>query len=50
MKKSISQWAFAKDSLRDCMALAKDTGFDAIELAVAEEGEITLDSPEADTL
>ena len=30
------------------MALAKDVGFDAIEVAVAEQGEITLDSPEAD--
>ena len=48
MKKSISEWSFAKDTLRDCMVLAKDAGFEAIELAIAEDGEITLDSTEAD--
>ena len=52
MKKGISQWAFTKNTLRDCMALAKDAGFEAIELAIAEEGamagEITLASTEAD--
>jgi hexulose-6-phosphate isomerase len=30
------------------MALAKDAGFDAIEVAIAEDGEITLNSTEAD--
>lgn len=47
MKKSISQWSFAKDSLKDCMTLAKEAGFEAIELAIAEDGEITLDATEA---
>lgn len=46
MKKSISQWSFAKPSLRECMELAKDAGFEAIELAMGEEGEITPSSSE----
>ncbi len=51
MKKSINYWAFAeksasgsKMSLRGCMEQAKEAGFEAIELAVAEEGELSLDS------
>jgi hexulose-6-phosphate isomerase len=46
IKKSINQWAFAKDTARGCMELAKDAGFEAIELALAEDGDITLDSTE----
>ncbi|MCK5733756.1 MAG: sugar phosphate isomerase/epimerase, partial [Candidatus Latescibacteria bacterium] len=48
MKKSINQWAFAKDTARGCMELAKDAGFEAIELALAEDGDITLDSTETE--
>jgi len=51
MKKSISYWSFAEKltngsnvSLKDCMELAKKAGFEAIELAVAEKGELSLDS------
>ncbi|KKN02275.1 hypothetical protein LCGC14_1119340 [marine sediment metagenome] len=51
MKKSINYWSFAeklangsKMSLKDCMQLAKKAGFEAIELTVAEEGELSLDS------
>ncbi|MCK4590160.1 MAG: sugar phosphate isomerase/epimerase [Candidatus Latescibacteria bacterium] len=44
MKKSINQWSFASGSLEDYMNLARDAGFEAIELAIAEEGELTLDS------
>lgn len=51
MKKSISYWSFAQKlpdgsrmKLKDCMELAKKAGFEAIELAVAEEGELNLDS------
>ena len=51
MKKSINYWSFAerltsgsKMSLEDCMELAKEADFEAIELSVAEEGELNLDS------
>jgi L-ribulose-5-phosphate 3-epimerase len=51
MKKSISYWSFPgglegkpKFGLKSCMKIAKEAGFDGIELAVAEAGELTLDS------
>ena len=51
MKKSINYWSFpeklangSKMSLKNCMQLAKKAGFEAIELTVAEEGELSLDS------
>jgi len=46
MKKSISVWSFAGGSLREKMELAKDAGFQAIEVAMDEEGEITPSSTE----
>ncbi|RKY71374.1 MAG: hypothetical protein DRP97_02135, partial [Candidatus Latescibacterota bacterium] len=48
IKKSINQWAFAKDTAKGCMELAKDAGFEAIELALAEDGDITLNSTETE--
>lgn len=55
MKKSINYWSFAeklangsKMSLKDCMQLAKRAGFEAIELTVAEEGELSLNSTRRD--
>ncbi len=55
MKKSISYWSFpeklangSKMSLKDCMKQAKKAGFEAIELAVAEKGELSLDSTRED--
>jgi len=51
MKKSINYWSFpeelangSKMSLKDCMKLAKKAGFEAIELAIGEKGELSLDS------
>lgn len=51
MKKSISWWSFPgvlsgkpKLSLRECMELAKDAGFEGIELSMDEEGIINLSS------
>jgi len=51
MKKSISYWSFpeklssgSKMSLRNCMEWAKKAGFEGIELSIAEEGELTLNS------
>lgn len=46
MKKSISIWAFPGMELKDAAKLAKDAGFEAIELGVAEEGDIALESKE----
>jgi len=55
MKKSINYWSFpgvlagkAEFELRECMKLAKDAGFDAIELALEEKGEINLNSSRQD--
>lgn len=51
MKKSISYWSFPgvlegkpQLDLRGCMKKAKEAGFEGIELAVAEAGELTLNS------
>lgn len=41
MKKGISIWAFAESSLENCFRLAKKHGFDGIELAMDETGELT---------
>ena len=47
MKKSISIWSFYGDwSLKEKMKLAKDAGFEGIELDVSGDGPITLDSDE----
>ena len=47
MKKSISIWSFYGDwSLKDKMKLAKDAGFEGIELDISGDGPITLDSDE----
>lgn len=45
MKKSINQWAFPypqKMSLRECLQLAKDAGFDGIELNYDLENDLSL--------
>ena len=48
MKKSISVWSFYGDwSLKEKMALAKDAGFEGIEVDVSGDGPINLDSDEA---
>jgi len=45
MKKAINHWAFPQDwSLPKCFKVAKDAGFHGIEVNIAEEGEITLNS------
>jgi len=55
MKKSISYWSFpgglegkSKLNLRGCMKKAKEAGFEGIEFAVAEAGELTLSSTRQD--
>lgn len=45
MKKGINIWSFPDGmSVRECMALARKAGFDGIEPALAETGELSLDS------
>lgn len=51
MKKSINMWAFpypAQWSLRDCLELARDAGFDGVEINFNLEGEFSAESSEAD--
>ena len=42
MKKGISIWSFAETDLRKCMELAKDAGFDGIELALDATGPVSM--------
>ena len=48
MKKGISIWSFAEPDLKKCFELAKDAGFDGVELALAEDGAVTLTSTKED--
>ncbi|HVX10933.1 MAG TPA: sugar phosphate isomerase/epimerase family protein [Pirellulales bacterium] len=51
MKKSINLWAFPypqKMSLEDCFRLAKDAGFDGVEINFALEGEFSAESRPSD--
>ncbi len=51
MKKSISIWSFPSDmKIIDCMKIAKDAGFEGIELALNETGEMGLNSSEEEVL
>jgi L-ribulose-5-phosphate 3-epimerase len=51
MKKSINLWAFPypqKMTLEDCFQLAKDAGFEGVEINFALEGEFSAESKPAD--
>ncbi len=50
MKKGISIWSFAGGSLKENFKLAKEAGFQGVEVALAEDGEIRLDSREEELL
>lgn len=50
MKKGISIWSFPAAPLRDSFALAKDAGFDGVEVALDEAGELALTTSEKDIL
>ena len=50
MKKGISIWSFAPAPLKECFALAKKAGFDGVEVALDETGEIALDSTKEDIM
>lgn len=49
MKKGINIWSFPGDlSIAQCMAIAKDAGFEGIELSLNEKGPLSLESNASD--
>lgn len=50
MKKGISIWSFTEPDLKKCFLLAKDAGFDGVEVALDEKGLISLESTEEDLM
>ncbi len=50
MKKGISIWSFPPISLKESFKLAKDAGFEGVEVALAEDGEVNLKSTEKELL
>ena len=51
MKKGINIWSFKSGmTIAECMTMAKDAGYDGIELSLNEEGELSLNSTEKDIL
>ena len=48
MKKGISIWSFPPMSLRESFALAKDAGFEGVEVALDEAGELSLTTSECE--
>ncbi|MCR8660223.1 sugar phosphate isomerase/epimerase family protein [Paenibacillus endoradicis] len=51
MKKGINIWSFQEGtSIADCISLAKDAGFEGIELSLNESGELGLQSTEKEVL
>lgn len=51
MKKGINIWSFkAGTSVKECISLAKEAGFQGIELALNETGEVSLESSEKELL
>jgi L-ribulose-5-phosphate 3-epimerase len=51
MKKGINIWSFAENhSIETCMRIAKHSGYDGIELALSESGELHLETTEREAL
>ncbi|MBO7762223.1 MAG: sugar phosphate isomerase/epimerase [Clostridia bacterium] len=50
MKKGISIWSFPADPLSKCFTLAKDAGFEGVEVALDEGGEVSLSASEKQLL
>lgn len=50
MKKGINIWSFPKAPLAESFRLARDAGFEGVEVALAQEGEIGLKTAEHDLL
>lgn len=51
IRKSVNIWSFADDmSIEQCMVLAKEAGFEGIELALSLDGELSMKSTEEDII
>lgn len=50
MKKGISIWSFCEPDLKKCFELAKDAGFDGVELALDETGPVSMESTKEEIL
>lgn len=50
MKKGISIWSFPNDTLKNNFELAQKAGFDGVEVALDEAGEVSLQSSEKELL
>ena len=50
MKKGISIWSFAEPDIKECFKLAKDAGFDGVEVALDEQGPVNLHSTKEEML
>ena len=50
MKKGINIWSFTSGTLLDKFKLAADAGFDGVEVAIGETGELGLDATKEDLL
>jgi L-ribulose-5-phosphate 3-epimerase len=51
LKKGINIWSFKNGmTVRECITMAQDAGFEGIELSLDEAGEVALDSKEKDIL
>ncbi len=50
MKKGISIWSFTEPDLKKCFEIAKDAGFDGVELALDAGGAVTMESTKEDIL
>ena len=50
MKKGINIWSFPAGTLEESFALAKDAGFEGVEVGLLAEGEVSLLSTEKDLL
>lgn len=48
MKKGINIWSFPQASIKDNLLLAKKAGFEGVELALNAEGELSMNSSEAE--
>ena len=50
MKKGINVWSFPQGSIKDTLTLAKDAGFEGVELALNGEGELSLSSTDREII
>ena len=50
MKKGISIWSFAEPDLKKCFQLAKDAGYDGVEIALDLQGPVNMNSTKEEML